>query len=79
MPISTLGSEYFRHDEAAQALVGEDSGTRYAAGDRLQLQLAEANPLTGALKFVPLDGEGNAIKGAGKSELAEHQSASTIG
>ena len=52
VPISTLGGEYFRHDEAAQALVGTDSGTTYASGDRLKLKLAEANPLTGALKFV---------------------------
>jgi len=52
VPISTLGGEYFRHDEAAQALVGSDSGTTYASGDRLKLKLAEANPLTGALKFV---------------------------
>ncbi|MEM6494026.1 MAG: VacB/RNase II family 3'-5' exoribonuclease [Pseudomonadota bacterium] len=62
VPISTLGREYFRHDEAAQALVGEDSGTRYASGDRLKLQLAEANALTGALKFVPVDGDGNPIE-----------------
>jgi len=65
VPISTLGSEYFRHDEAAQALIGEDSGTRYAAGDRLKLQLAEANALTGALKFVPVDSDGNAIETRG--------------
>ncbi|MEL6487346.1 MAG: VacB/RNase II family 3'-5' exoribonuclease [Pseudomonadota bacterium] len=62
VPISTLGSEYFRHDEAAQALVGEDSGTRYAAGDRLKLQRAEANALTGALKFAPVDSDGNPIE-----------------
>ena len=51
VPVSTLGDEYFRHDEAARALVGEDSGTRYAIGDTLDLRLGEANPLTGALKF----------------------------
>ncbi|MEO1489232.1 MAG: ribonuclease R [Pseudomonadota bacterium] len=68
VPISTLGSEYFRHDEAAQALIGESSGTRYAAGDRLKLQLAEANPLTGALKFAPLDSDGNPIESRGGRE-----------
>ncbi|MEM1289718.1 MAG: RNB domain-containing ribonuclease, partial [Pseudomonadota bacterium] len=62
VPISTLGREYFRHDEATQALVGEDSGTRYASGDRLKLQLAEANALTGALKFVPVDADGDPIE-----------------
>jgi len=66
VPISTLGREYFRHDEAAQALIGADSGTRYAAGDRLRLKLAEANALTGALKFVPVDSDGEALEQRGQ-------------
>ncbi|MFN4019166.1 MAG: ribonuclease R [Erythrobacter sp.] len=65
VPISTLGGEYFRHDEAAQALVGSDSGTTYASGDRLKLKLAEANPLTGALKFVLPDQPTGAIEPRG--------------
>jgi ribonuclease R len=65
VPISTLGGEYFRHDEAAQALVGSDSGTTYASGDRLKLKLAEANPLTGALKFVLPDADARAIEPRG--------------
>ena len=66
VPVSTLGREYFRYDETAQALVGEDSGTRYASGDTLQLKLAEANALTGALKFVTVDADGNAIEPRGR-------------
>ncbi|MCB2066941.1 MAG: ribonuclease R [Erythrobacter sp.] len=58
VPISTLGREYFRHEEKAQALVGEDTGTRYSVGDTLDLRLAEANPLTGALKFELPEGGG---------------------
>lgn len=65
VPISTLGGEYFRHDEAAQALVGSDSGTTYASGDRLKLRLAEANPLTGALKFVLPDSQAGVIEPRG--------------
>ncbi len=65
VPISTLGGEYFRHDEAAQALVGTDSGTTFASGDRLKLKLAEANPLTGALKFVLPDADASAIEPRG--------------
>ncbi|TNE52605.1 MAG: RNB domain-containing ribonuclease, partial [Sphingomonadales bacterium] len=65
VPVSTLGREHFRHEETAQALVGEDSGTRYAVGDRLTLQLAEANALTGALKFVPVDADGDPIEPRG--------------
>ncbi|WP_284125505.1 ribonuclease R [Parerythrobacter aestuarii] len=65
VPVSTLGREYFRHDEAAQALIGEDSGTRYEVGQRLELKLAEANPLTGALKFEPVDAQGDPIEPRG--------------
>ena len=65
VPVSTLGREHFRYEEAAQALVGEDSGTRYAPGDRLKLKLAEANALTGALKFVPVDADGYEIEARG--------------
>jgi len=65
VPVSTLGAERFRHDEAAQALIGTDSGTTYASGDRLKLKLAEANALTGSLKFVPVDSDGQAIEPRG--------------
>ena len=58
VPVSTLGGEYFRYDEAGHALVGESSGTRYTTGDKLELRLAEANPLTGALKFEVPGSEG---------------------
>ena len=68
VPVSTLGSDYFHHDEAAQALIGEKTGMRYATGDRLKLKLAEANPLTGALKFEPLDAEGRPIEPRGKPQ-----------
>ncbi len=65
VPISTLGGEYFRHDEAAKALVGSESGTTYATGDRLKLRLAEANALTGSLKFVLPDADSGAIEPRG--------------
>jgi ribonuclease R len=58
VPVSTLGREHYRYEEAAHALVGEQSGTRYATGDKLELKLAEANPLTGALKFEVPGSEG---------------------
>ena len=58
VPVSVLGDERFFHDERANVLTGERTGTRYAIGDMLQLRLAEANPLTGALKFEPEDSSG---------------------
>jgi ribonuclease R len=58
VPVSSLGREYFRYEEGARALVGEQSGTRFAVGDFLELKLGEANPLTGALKFEVLGSDG---------------------
>ena len=51
MPVRDLGSEYFRYDEGARQLIGEHSGDRYAQGQRIALRLAEANPVSGALRF----------------------------
>ncbi|MDE2437171.1 MAG: VacB/RNase II family 3'-5' exoribonuclease [Sphingomonadales bacterium] len=66
VPVSVLGDERFFHDERAQVLEGEKSGTRYAMGQRLRLKLAESNPLTGALKFEPEHGAGSRIEPRGK-------------
>ncbi len=49
--VRDLGREYFRFDEAARTLVGEDSGDSYRIGQRLELRLADANPVSGSLRF----------------------------
>ena len=46
-----LGQEYFRYDEAAKQLVGDETGETYRIGQRLTLRLAEANPVSGSLRF----------------------------
>jgi ribonuclease R len=46
-----LGLEYFRYDEAAKLLVGDQTGETYRIGQRLTLRLAEANPVSGSLRF----------------------------
>jgi ribonuclease R len=58
VPVSTLGTEYFRYDENAQALEGEETGTRFTPGMLLQLRLAEADPIGGALRFELPDATG---------------------
>jgi ribonuclease R len=52
VPAATLGEEYYRYDEASQSLVGEESGQAYTLGQRLTLRLAEADPVSGALRFA---------------------------
>jgi ribonuclease R len=59
VPVSTLGSEYFRYEEASQNLVGEQSGDRFVPGQRLKLRLVEANPVSGGLRFELPDGGGH--------------------
>ncbi|MFC6621862.1 ribonuclease R [Novosphingobium panipatense] len=58
VPVSTLGDERFAYDDKAQMLIGEQTGTTYAIGQILKLRLAEANPLTGALKYELEEGAG---------------------
>jgi ribonuclease R len=51
VPISTLGNDYFRFDEATKSIEGDATGTRYTIGQILPLRLAEANPISGGLRF----------------------------
>ena len=51
VPARTLGSEYFRYEEAQHAMVGSRSGERHRLGDRVTVKLAEAAPVAGALRF----------------------------
>ena len=60
MPVRDIGGEYFRFDEAARTLTGDQTGTVYASGQKLPLRLAEANPVTGALRFEMVEGRGAA-------------------
>jgi ribonuclease R len=58
VPVSTLGSDYYRYEESSQSLVGDDSGERFSPGQRLKLRLVEANPVSGGLRFELADGAG---------------------
>ena len=49
VPVSTLGEEYFHHDDRAHALVGERTGRRWRLGAEVEVRLVEATPVTGGL------------------------------
>ena len=70
MPVRDLGisrgGEYFRFDEAARTLTGEHSGDQFSLGQRLRLRLADANPVSGALRFELPEGKGAAPERAGR-------------
>jgi len=83
MPVRDIGGEYFKFDEVGRRLVGEDSGTVFSSGQKLQLRLAEANPVSGALRFEMVDGKatrperdvrpGRVIKRRGRPANIRHQ------
>ncbi len=54
VPVSSLGGEYFIHDDRAHALVGERTGRRFRLGARVEVRLKEATPITGGLLFEML-------------------------
>ena len=58
VPVSTIGREYFRYDEKAQQLIGEETGTTYRLGQKLKLKIVESNPVTGGLRFAVPDDDG---------------------
>ncbi len=54
VPVSSLGSEYFTHDDRAHALVGDRTGQRFTLGRQVEVKLVEATPITGGLLFEML-------------------------
>jgi len=57
VPAAILGNEYFRYDEAARSLVGDETGETFRVGQHLELKLVEANPASGALRFELPEGK----------------------
>lgn len=51
VPVMRLGSEYFHHDEAGNALIGSETGDRWELGARVKVRLMEATPVSGGLLF----------------------------
>ena len=67
MPVRDLGGEYYRFDEGARTLTGEHSGDQFSLGQRLRLRLADANPVSGALRFeLPENGAKNTAGDRGR-------------
>jgi ribonuclease R len=66
VPVSTLGAERFVYDEVHQALEGEQSGERYALGDKIDLRLVQSDPISGALRFeLPVGANHLPMRGGG--------------
>jgi len=64
VPASTIGGDYWRHDEAAHALVGDRTGLAYRLGDEVEVRLVEVVPTAGAMRFELLS-EGRPLAAGG--------------
>ena len=51
IPARTIGNEFYRFEEALHAMVGNRSGETYRLGNRVTVNLVEAAPVAGALRF----------------------------
>jgi ribonuclease R len=54
VPVSTLGRDFYRHDEASHALIGSRTGETYQLGDQVTVRLVEVIPSAGAIRFEML-------------------------
>jgi len=69
IPARSLGSDYFRYNEAGRSLVGDASGETHRLGDPVTVRLVEAIPVAGALRFELLS-EGRRQPGSSKGRRA---------
>jgi len=56
VPIRTLPSDYYIHDETRHRLIGRRSGRTFVLGDPVEVRLAEADTVTGGLLLELADG-----------------------
>ncbi len=59
IPMRALPDDYYDHDDALHALVGRRFGKVYRLGDSLEVRLAEADTVTGGLRFDIISGGGD--------------------
>jgi ribonuclease R len=56
VPVMSLGSEYFAFDAVRHALIGERTGLTFQLGDRVEVRLVEATPVSGGMRFEVISG-----------------------
>ena len=64
VPASSIGKDYYHHDESLHALVSGRSGEMHRLGDEVTVRLVEAAPFAGALRFELLSKGKQAPRGS---------------
>ncbi len=73
IPASTIGSDYYIHDQDNHALVGERTGETYRLGDTVDVRLLEVTPLAGGLRFEMLSDGRRGKPPKSRSRHGNHQ------
>ena len=63
VPIRSLPDDYYDHDEARHSLTGRFHGRVYHLGDRVEVRLVEADPISGALALEITAGGSEPVPG----------------
>jgi ribonuclease R len=76
IPVRTLGTDYFRYEERAHALVGNATGETFRLGDGVTVRLVEAIPVAGALRFelIPEGRPATSRRGAPSARISDRRS-----
>lgn len=75
VPVSSLGDDYFVHDDRAHALVGERTGARWSLGKTVRVRLQEATPVTGGLILEMLSKPDKGTAGQARPRLGARRQA----
>ena len=74
VPVGSLTDDFYRHDPDRHRLEGQRTGRVFTLGDRVEVRLAEANPVTGGLRFELIEGGQIAAReGRGKQRHTVHR------
>ncbi len=79
IPIRSLGNERFTHDEEGHALIGDHTGDMYRLGDPVEVEVVEAAPMTGGLRFELLSDPLHTASKAAKRRAASPSGRATKG
>jgi len=75
VPMHSLPGDYYDHDEGRHRLVGRRTRRQYTLGDEVHVQLAEADTVTGSLRFVLIDDQAQRSSRNGRANRPKNRQA----
>jgi ribonuclease R len=77
VPVSSLGSDWYEHDEPRHRLIGRSSRAVYQLGQNVRVRLVDADPVKGGLVFhiVDVADAGRPTRSGGKPRPGKSESA----